>query len=72
MEDLQKHSVDRAMSFKHDRLTVQCLIPKHSKAIIDEIDRHLGEYYCFSEADVDFLINYEIKYRIGSDRNDGT
>jgi len=26
------------MHYKHDTLTVQCIIPKHSKTIVDEID----------------------------------
>ena len=39
MADLSANSVERRMKFSHDTLTVQCLIPKLSKAIIDEIDK---------------------------------
>ncbi len=53
------------MRFKHDTLTVQCIFPKLSKPIIDEIDRVLAAHYGFTEEEVDFIINYDIKYRMG-------
>lgn len=39
--------------------------PKRSKKIIDEIDKVLGEYYGLSKEELDFLINYDIRFRIG-------
>jgi len=53
------------MKFKHDHLRVQCIIPKKSKPIIDEIEINLGKHFGFSELQIDFLINYDIKYRMG-------
>lgn len=38
---------------------------KKSKSIIDEIDSVLAKHYGFSEEELDWIINYEIKYRIG-------
>ncbi len=38
---------------------------KKSKHIIDEIDRVLAEHYGFTDEEVDFIINYAIKYRMG-------
>ena len=35
------------------------------KPIIDEIDRLLAEYYGFTDEELDFIINYDIKYRMG-------
>jgi len=67
MNDLQGNSDQRVMSFKHDTLTIQCIIPKHSKLIIDEIDRVLARHYGFNDEELDFLINYDIKYRMGVD-----
>ena len=55
------------MRFKHDVLRVQCIIPKHSKPIIDEIDCVLAKHYGFSDEELDFIINYDIKYRMGRD-----
>ena len=39
--------------------------PKHSKPIIDEIGRVLARHCGFTEEEVDFIINYDIKYRMG-------
>ena len=55
----------RNMRFKHDHLRVQCIIPKFSKPIIDEIDRALAQHYGFTNEELDFIINYDIKYRMG-------
>jgi len=53
------------MHYKHDTLTVQCVFPKYSKHIIDEIDRVLAQHYGFTDEELDFIINYDIKYRMG-------
>ena len=39
--------------------------PSAAKPIIDEIDRVLAEHYGFTEEELDFIINYDIKYRMG-------
>lgn len=38
---------------------------KKSKAIMDQIDTVLAEYYRFMEVELDFIINYESKCRMG-------
>ncbi|MEK6589660.1 MAG: Eco57I restriction-modification methylase domain-containing protein, partial [Nitrospinota bacterium] len=38
---------------------------KLSKPIIDEIDRVLAKHYGFTEEELDFIITYDIKYRMG-------
>ena len=35
------------------------------KPIIDEIDRILAQHYGFTDEELDFIINYDIKYRMG-------
>ncbi len=55
------------MRFGGKVLRVQCIIPKHSKPIIDEIDRVLARHYSFTDEELDFIINYDIKYRMGSE-----
>lgn len=47
------------------RLRIQAIYPRKSKAIIDEIDRALAEHYGFTDEELDFLLNYDIKYRMG-------
>lgn len=39
--------------------------PKFSKPIIDEIDRALSEHYGFSDEELDYIINFDIKFRMG-------
>ncbi len=67
MSDLRKNSDTRQMKFQHDTLTVQCLVPRRSKPILDEIDRLLGQHFRFTDEELDFIINYDIKYRLGQD-----
>lgn len=38
-----------------------------SKPIIDEIDKVLANHYGFTEEELDFIINYDIKYRMGDE-----
>lgn len=40
-----------------------------SKPIIDKIDELLAEHYGFTEEELDFIINYDIKYRMGDALN---
>jgi len=37
----------------------------YSKPIINEIDRVLARHYGFTDEELDFIINYDIKYRMG-------
>ena len=43
---------------------------KYSKPIIDEIDKVLARHYGFTEEELDFIINYDIKYRMGEELNE--
>ncbi|MBS1942991.1 MAG: Eco57I restriction-modification methylase domain-containing protein [Bacteroidetes bacterium] len=67
MKHLDVHSEERVMKFGHDTLTVQCILPKSSKPILDEIDALLAAHYGLSEEELDFVINYDIKYRMGDE-----
>ena len=44
--------------------------PAKSKQIIDEIDKVLARHYGFTEEELDFIINYDIKYRMGDELNE--
>ena len=39
--------------------------PGFAKPIIDRIDAVLAEHYGFTDEELDFIINYDIKYRMG-------
>lgn len=46
--------------------------PKMSKELIDEIDVVLAKHYGLSADELDFIVNYDIKYRMGgADGDDG-
>ena len=38
-----------------------------SKDVMDEIDKVLAKHYGFTEEELDFIINYDIKYRMGDE-----
>lgn len=40
-----------------------------SKQFMDEIDKVLAQHYGFTEEELDFIINYDIKYRMGDELN---
>jgi hypothetical protein len=50
---------------------LESLSPAKSKPIIDQIDRVLAQHYGFTPEELDFIINYDIKYRMGRDALDG-
>lgn len=71
-KDIQLHARRSTHNTKDDRRTQQ---PGHrieleeyhmrySKNILDEVDRVLAQYYSFSQEELDFIINYDIKYRL--------
>jgi len=62
MSDYQKNSFIR----KRKDQEFQEFNISASKPIIDEIDRVLAQHYGFSDAELDFIINYDIKYRMGA------
>jgi hypothetical protein len=45
--------------------------PAHAKPIIDEIDHILSKHYGFTDEELDYIINYDIKYRMGLNGLDG-
>jgi hypothetical protein len=61
MSDYKKHA-----KHKH-RGKTPCyeITASISKPIIDEIDKVLAKHYGFTEEELDFIINYDIKYRMG-------
>jgi hypothetical protein len=46
---------------------IQSFTASQSKPIIDEIDKVLAQHYGFTEEELDFIINYDIKYRMGKE-----
>jgi hypothetical protein len=48
-------------------LLIDSIDSKPCKPIADEIDQVLAQHYGFSDEELDFIINYDIKYRMGQD-----
>ena len=44
--------------------------PKKSKYLIDKIDSIIALHYSFTDEELDFIINYDIKYRMGDELNE--
>ena len=41
--------------------------PRYSKPLIDRIDCILAQHYGFTHEELDYIINYDIKYRMGKE-----
>ena len=72
LRDLQQNSTMLIRQQKQTGKTeTQCFKIQKSKSIIDEIDRAIARHYGFTDEEVDFIMNYDIKYRLGADGEDG-
>lgn len=68
MADYQKTSQQKEKtSSLTGHIKYQEFYPRLSKPIIDEIDRVLAKHYGFTDEELDFIINYDIKYRMGKE-----
>jgi hypothetical protein len=66
MKDLKKHADKKTITTKDgDKISYDEFNVSESKPIIDEIDRVLAAHYGFTDEELDFIINYDIKYRMG-------
>ena len=66
MEDMRHKSRRRVYVYKTSgRVEYDEFYLKQSKSIIDDIDRVLAKHYGFTDEELDFIINYDIKYRMG-------
>jgi hypothetical protein len=52
------------------KVELQSLSPVKSKQFIDKIDIELADHYGFTPEELDYIINYDIKYRLGADADD--
>jgi hypothetical protein len=62
-----KGQLKEKTSKKTGEIIYQEFYPRLSKPTIDEIDKVLAEHYGFTEEELDYIINYDIKYRMGKD-----
>ena len=69
MTDLNTHSISRIENRNKgiDKVEFTQFNVRESKSIIDEIDAELASHYGFSDDELDFIINYDIKYRMSKE-----
>jgi hypothetical protein len=68
MRDLKHNSDIRTIAYKNTGMVeMQKFFPKLSKPLLDNIDRLLAKHYGLTESELDFVLNYDIKFRLGSD-----
>ncbi len=66
LDDLQQNSTLLVREQKQTGTTkTQSFKIQKSKPIIDQIDCVLAKHYGFTDEELDFIINYDIKYRMG-------
>lgn len=63
-------SLKKSRHYPSGRIEYDEYYPAKAKSIIDEIDKCLGCHYGFTTEEIDFIINYDYKFRMGSDNDD--
>ncbi len=68
VKDLRRNAEKRVRVYKGKK-AVECLsfVVKRSKEIIDRIDVCMGRTFGFTTEELEFIQNYDIKYRLGDD-----
>lgn len=67
MQEMQDNAEMVDAVYRTGDVTFAQYLPAKSKSIIDEIDKVLAKHYGFTEEELDFIINYDIKYRMGDE-----
>jgi hypothetical protein len=67
MKDFEANSIMQQAKYQTGDVEFQQFFPQKSKSLIDEIDIALAEHYGFNAEELDFIINYDIKYRLGKE-----
>ena len=66
MDSFKRHSKRKETRYRATgKVVYDEFDQKPSKPIVDKIDRVLAEHYGFTDEELDFIINYDIKYRMG-------
>jgi len=66
MDDYRRYANRKECNYKSTgRVIYDEFYPRKSKNIIDEIDRILGKHYGLSNEELDYIINFDIKFRLG-------
>ena len=66
-EEIKQHARVSTRNTKKDRIEIGEYRMGQSKALLDEIDAVLAHYYHFTSDELEFIIHYDRKYRMGRD-----
>jgi hypothetical protein len=67
-KDLKKNAYRKEANYKATgKVIYDEFYPKKSKVIINEIDTVLARHYGLSDDELDFIVNFDIKYRMGGE-----
>ena len=67
---LENNSITKQVNTNHGVVTQKQYYARKSKFDVIEIDKALAKHYGFTEEELDFIINYDIKYRMGDELNE--
>lgn len=68
--DLEKNMIPAEYTYRNKgKVNFAQFFPRLSKSVIDEVDKVLAKHYGFTDEELDFIINYDIKYRMGDELN---
>lgn len=71
MRSYKEHAVRKTCNYKATgKVVYDEFYPRYSKDILDQIDRELAGAYGLTDEELDYIINYDIKYRLGADDGD--
>lgn len=66
MRDLVRNAEKKVINTRGgDKIAYDEFRIGESKPILDEIDTALARHYGFTPVELDFIVNYDIKYRLG-------
>lgn len=66
--ELEENSIVKIANYKTTgTISFREYYVRKSKPTIDEIDKVLAQHYGFTDEELDFIINYDIKYRMGKE-----
>jgi len=72
MEDYKRNSLRKEKtSARTGRITYEEYYPRLSKSFLDRVDVVLAKYVGLTEEELDHVINYDIKYRMGDELEGG-
>lgn len=67
MEDMRANATRLRANYRTSgNVEYDQFYPRRSKSIMDRIDQALSPHYGFTDEELDFIINYDIKYRMGA------